>query len=76
MTISSAYARFECRICGETVYSPILAEQPNGDSGGDGALELTCSGGHTDQYRWEDVVLVPKRPEGSLRVRYARAAGG
>jgi len=39
-------------------------------------LELSCSSGHTDQYRPEEVVLVPKMPERGLRMRYAIAAGG
>ena len=39
-------------------------------------LELSCSSGHTDQYSLEEVVLVSKRPEGSLRMRHALAAGG
>lgn len=39
-------------------------------------LELSCSSGHTDQYSVNEVVLVPNRPEGRLRMRAAFAVGG
>jgi hypothetical protein len=76
MTISSTYARFDCRTCGERFYSPILLEKQEGGSSKNRTLELSCSSGHTDQYSLDEVVLVPKRPEGSLRMRHALAAGG
>jgi len=39
-------------------------------------LELSCSSGHTDQYSLDEVVLVPNRPEGNMRMRHVLAAGG
>ena len=75
MTISSTYARFDCRTCGETFYSPIPMEKREGVSK-HSTLELSCSSGHTDQYSLDDVVLVPKRPEGHMRMRHSLAAGG
>jgi hypothetical protein len=76
MTTSSTYARFDCRICGETVYSLISKESQEGGFFRDRTLELTCSSGHTDQYRTEEVVLVAGRPAGALRMRHAMVAGG
>lgn len=76
MTISSSYARFACRTCGETVYSPILMEELEGGFSKSKTLELSCSSGHSDQYRMEEVVLVPNRPAGGLRMRHAMIAGG
>jgi hypothetical protein len=68
------YARFECRICGELVYSPISPE--NIDNSKEKAVELTCSAGHTDQYRVRDSDTVATKPAGRLKVRYAKAVGG
>jgi len=76
MTISSAYARFACRTCGETVYSPVLTEQQEGSSSRGETLELSCSSGHTDQYKRNEVILVPTKPDLGLRVKHALAAGG
>jgi hypothetical protein len=76
MTTSSTYARFNCQTCGETVYSPIIKEEQEGGFFKNKTLELSCSNGHTDQYRADEVVLVPNRPEGALRMRYAMVGGG
>ena len=76
MTISSTYARFDCRTCGETFYSLVPMDKQGGSFSKNRTLELSCSSGHTDQYSLDEVVLVPKRPEGSLRMRHALAAGG
>jgi hypothetical protein len=75
MTISSSYARFDCRTCGEMFYSPVVMEKQEGSSR-NRTLELSCSSGHSDQYSLDEVVLVQKPPQGSLRMRHALAAGG
>jgi hypothetical protein len=74
--MSSTYARFNCRTCGETFYSLVPMDKQEGRFSNSRTLELSCSSGHTDQYSLEEVVLVSKRPEGSLRMRHALAAGG
>ena len=76
MTTSSTYARFDCRTCGETVYSLVSKEIQEGGRSKGTTLELTCSNGHTDQYRTEEVVWVAGRPAGALRMRHAMVCGG
>jgi hypothetical protein len=76
MTISSTYARFDCRTCGETFYSLVPMELQEGSISKDRTLELSCSSGHTDQYSLNEVVFVQHRPVGSMRMRHALAAGG
>jgi hypothetical protein len=76
MTTSCTYARFDCRTCGETVYSPVSLDKQEVSFSKNKTLELSCSSGHTDQYSIQEVVLVPNRPEGRLRMRHAFAVGG
>jgi len=76
MTTSCTYARFNCRTCGETVYSLVSLDEQEVGFSRNTTLELSCSSGHTDQYSINEVVLVPNRPEGRLRMRTAYAVGG
>jgi hypothetical protein len=73
--MSNGYARFECRTCGELVYSPVSSEQ-HGDGSAERSWELTCSSGHTDQYRLREIKIVEAKPAGRLKIRYAKAVGG
>ena len=75
MTMSSTYVRFGCRTCGETVYSPVDAEHEEVFASEDKPLELTCSGGHTDQYHAGEVQIVNGKPAGKLKFKYAHAVG-
>jgi hypothetical protein len=62
------------------VYSPVSLEknlEKNTETfAKEKAIELTCSGGHTDQYRPSEIELVESKPAGKLKVRYAKAVGG
>jgi hypothetical protein len=73
--MSNRYARFECRTCGELVYSPVTSEQ-YGAGSTERFWELTCSNGHTDQYRLGEIKVVESKPAGKLKLRYAKAVGG
>jgi hypothetical protein len=74
--MSNGYARFECTTCGELVYSPVSLEKNTETFPKEKSIELTCSGGHTDQYRRHEIELVETKPVGKLKVRYAKAVGG
>lgn len=76
MTSSCTYARFDCRTCGERVYSLVSMDKQEVGFSKNKMLELSCSSGHTDQYSLNEVVLVPNRPEGRLKMRHAMAIGG
>jgi hypothetical protein len=77
--MSTGYARFECRICGELVYSSIPLE-PTADipaeNSSDGLVELTCSHGHSDQYAVLEVKPVETKPVGVVKGKLAAAAFG
>ena len=75
MIMNRTYARFDCRTCGETVYSPVDSEQSEAFVSTHKPLELTCSGGHTDQYHSNEVQIVDGKPDGKLRFKYAKAVG-
>jgi hypothetical protein len=82
----SRYARFECRICGELIYSPIVLEQEPGTSFQENKLsdatktersiELTCSGGHSDVYYLYEIKPPEAKPPAKVYLRRAMAAGG
>jgi hypothetical protein len=74
--MSTSYARFECRICGEQVYSPLTSEQYVDVISKEKVTELTCSGGHSDLYKPHEINLVEGRPAGRLQMRRAMADGG
>jgi hypothetical protein len=77
--MSNGYARFECRICGELVYSSIPLEQAAGiqaDKSGDRLVELTCSSGHSDQYSAREIKRPTAKPAGIVKGKLANAAFG
>jgi hypothetical protein len=78
--MSNRYARFECRICGELVYSSIPLEQATGiaaEKSGDRVVELTCSSGHSDQYSAREIKrAVETKPAGIVKGKLASAAFG
>ena len=77
--MSNGYARFECRICGELVYSSISLEQAAGipaEKSGDRLVELTCSHGHTDQYTAREIKRAETKPAGAVKGKIAKAAFG
>jgi hypothetical protein len=77
--MSNGYARFECRICGELVYSSIPLEQAAGipaEKSGDRLVELTCSSGHSDQYSAREIKRAEAKPLGIVKGRLANAAFG
>ena len=74
--MNNGYARFECTTCGELVYSPVSFETNTEIVSNGKSIELTCSGGHTDQYRRHEIEVVETKPAGKLKVRYAKAVGG
>jgi hypothetical protein len=74
--MSNGYARFECRICGELVYSSIPLEPAAGTPAGDRLVELTCSHGHTDQYTAREIKQPETKPVGVAKGNIAKAAFG
>jgi hypothetical protein len=82
----SRYARFECRICGELIYSPILLEQESDTSfqekelreaaKTEQSIELTCSGGHSDVYYLYEIEPPEAKPPAGVYLRRAMGAGG
>lgn len=77
--MNNGYARFECRICGELVYSSISLEQAAGipaEKSGDRLVELTCSHGHTDQYTAREIKRAETKPAGTVKGNIAKAAFG
>ncbi len=77
--MSKGYARFECRICGELVYSSIPLEQATGmaaEKSGDRLVELTCSSGHSDQYSDREIKRAEAKPLGIVKGKLANAAFG
>ena len=85
--MNSRYARFECRICGELVYSPIVLEKepgsffqenklPEPTMTQSSSIELTCSAGHSDVYFLNEIKLPQAKPPAKLHLRRAMAAGG
>jgi hypothetical protein len=73
--MSNGYARFECSICRELVYS-IPLEQTAGVPAGDRLVELTCSHGHTDQYMAHEIKRPETKPVGVAKGNVAKAAFG
>ncbi len=57
------------------MYSPVGFEQREAFASTDKPLELTCSGGHTDQYDAGEVQIVDGKPDGKLKFKYAKAVG-
>jgi hypothetical protein len=57
------------------VYSLVGSEQKEAFASQDKPLELTCSGGHTDQYFAREVEIVDGKPVGKLKFKYAKAVG-
>ena len=84
--MNSRYARFECRVCGELIYSPIVLETESGISVQENKLpeaaktersiELTCSGGHSDVYYLYEIMPPEAKPPAKAYLRRAMAAGG
>jgi hypothetical protein len=77
--MSNGYARFECRICGELVYSSIPLEQAAAipaEKSGDRLVELTCSSGHSDQYSAREIKRAETKPLGIVKGKLANAAFG
>jgi len=77
--MSNGYARFECRICGELVYSSIPLEQAAAiaaEKSGDRFVELTCSSGHSDQYSAREIKRAETKPLGIVKGKLANAAFG
>jgi len=74
--MSSAYSRFQCRICGRPIYSTLTIELNGEAPSEEKTVELTCSGGHSDQYNARELVLAETKPPGRLQTRRAMAAGG
>jgi hypothetical protein len=77
--MSNGYARFECRICGELVYSSIPLEQAAripAEKSGDRLVELTCSSGHSDQYSAREIKRAETKPAGIVKGKLANAAFG
>ncbi len=77
--MSNGYARFECRICGELVYSSILLEQAAAipaEKSGDRLVELTCSHGHTDQYTAREIKRPEAKPASPAKSKAVKAAFG
>ena len=58
------------------VYSPILAERQEGSASRGETLELSCSSGHSDQYKRDEVVFVHHKPDLGFRNKFVIAAGG
>jgi hypothetical protein len=84
--MNSRYARFECRICGELIYSPIVLEPESNTSfqenklpeptKTDRSIELTCAGGHSDVYYVYEIMPPEAKPPSKVYLRRAMAAGG
>jgi hypothetical protein len=77
--MSNGYARFECRICGELVYSSIALEHAAGipaEISNERLVELTCSHGHTDQYTAHEIKRAGTKPVGVAKGNIAKAAFG
>ena len=74
--MSNGYARFECSICGELVYSSIPLEPTAGAPVGDRLVDLTCSHGHTDQYTAYEIKRPETKPVGVVKSNVAKAAFG
>ena len=77
--MSNRYAQFECRICGELVYSSILLEQAPAipaEKSGDRLVELICSHGHTDQYTARKIKRPEAKPAGAPKTKAVKAAFG
>jgi hypothetical protein len=77
--MSNGYARFECRICGELVYSSIPLEQAASipaEKSGERLVELTCSSGHSDQYSAREIKRAEPKPVGIVKGKLANAAFG
>lgn len=77
--MSNGYARFECRICGELVYSSIPLEQAAAipaEKSNERLVELTCSSGHTDQYTAREIKRAEAKPVGIVKGKLAKAAFG
>jgi hypothetical protein len=77
--MSNGYARFECRICGELVYSSIPLEQAAAipaEKSGERLVELTCSSGHSDQYSAREIKRAEPKPVGIVKGKLAKAAFG
>ena len=77
--MSNGYARFECRICGELVYSSIRLDQVAGipaEKSGERLVELTCSSGHSDQYSAREIKRAEPKPVGIVKGKLAKAAFG
>ncbi len=83
--MNNRYARFNCRICGELVYSPIALDQNSNpfflenkltdQTKSQPTMELTCSGGHSDLYRMPEIKFVDFKPAGRVQFRRAMAMG-
>ena len=77
--MSNGYARFECRICGELVYSSISLEQAAAipaEKSSERLVELTCSSGHSDQYSAREIKRAEPKPVGIVKGKLAKAAFG
>jgi hypothetical protein len=77
--MSNGYARFECRICGELVYSSIPLEQAAAipaEKSSERLVELTCSSGHSDQYSAREIKRAEPKPVGIVKGKLAKAAFG
>jgi hypothetical protein len=77
--MSNGYARFECRICGELVYSSIPLEQAAAipaEKSNERLVELTCSSGHSDQYSAREIKRAEPKPVGIVKGKLAKAAFG